>query len=110
MYIDSTSSEEDNNYVNVVKSAAGATKNILAFDDAVLEMDNDSDSGDEHEEQNTNSVDEDLQSRSSSTDLNNFLEIKQVKCYFYYKSDCNKILFQLLSRAEVRSVEVGRGR
>lgn len=68
MFIDSASSNEDN--VSFQKTMA--PRNIIAFDDAVVDI---GDCGSE----STNSVDEeDNQSRSSSTDLNNFLKIKEV--------------------------------
>lgn len=49
-------------------------RNILAFEDAVLEPTDECDA--EFSYRNTD--DEDTQSRSSSTDLNHFLQIKQV--------------------------------
>lgn len=73
IFIDHSSSEED---VDLVKSGLThhVRRNILAFDDAVLEMDEEG-----FDSECPESDQEDTQSRSSSTDLNNFLQIKQVK-------------------------------
>lgn len=73
IFIDHSCSDEED---TMDKLSSFVPRNILAFDDAVLEMDEedyDSDYGNEN-------IDEDSQSRSSSTDLNNFLQIKQVLC------------------------------
>lgn len=78
IFIDHSSSEEDVVAVDPSKcSNTISRRNILAFDDAVLETDEngyDSDLGDAQSDA------EDTYSRSSSTDLNNFLQIKQVTC------------------------------
>lgn len=69
-FIDSCSSNEDN---VAALHQTNRSRNIIAFDDAIVDI------GDCGSSESTNSVDEeDTQSRSSSTDLNNFLKIKEV--------------------------------
>lgn len=65
--VEKTSSDSDEENSNI-------PSNILAFDGAVLEVEDDCDFPDSDEE----GEEEDNQSRSSSTDLNYFLQIKQV--------------------------------
>lgn len=75
IFIDSTSPEGDEDQRDAeyeVNLSSFVPRNILAFDDAVLETH-------EEYEMDRNCDEEDTQSRSSSTDLNNFLQIKQVK-------------------------------
>lgn len=74
IFIDKDTSSEEETNTRIRSGTPIPQKNILAYDDAQLEI-VDSDgtcSGNV-------SCDEDTQSRSSSTDLNNFLQIKQVK-------------------------------
>lgn len=74
IFIDKGSSSEE--HIPPKRSATPIPqKNILAYDDDLLDIDNDDSDG---IYSGNCSCDEDTQSRSSSTDLNNFLQIKQV--------------------------------
>lgn len=76
IFIDSTSpegNEDEGDAEYKVNWNSCVPRNILAFDDAVLET------HEEYELDRNCDEEEDTYSRSSSTDLNNFLQIKQVK-------------------------------